>query len=337
MNTSPSTTRSFRAQDVTMSVSRANHRGAVLLIVWMCCAPGVFAAEDTLAQARDLYATAAYDEALAVLDRLQSNAAGMDAMAIAQYRVFCLLALDRRDEARKTIETMLTENPLYQPAEDSASPRILSVFRDTRRQLLPAIVRERYTAAKAAFERKDPQARERFESVLTLLDDPDVRGLPAFADLRTVVSAFRDLTKAMAEAPAPPPLPVQPLRVQERVPDAVPPPPGPDAHMAAPPAIYTADDEGVIPPVAISQRIPPWTPTRSEATQDFRGTLQLLVDERGAVISASLATSVHPVYDAALLKAVRGWKFSPARKQGVPVRYLKTVEIRLTPGVTNGR
>ena len=321
-----------------MNLSRANRR-ALLLFVWICCASAASASDDTLVQARDLYAAAAYEEALTVLDRLQATAVGLDTVAIAQYRVFCLLALDRRDDARKTIAAMLTENPLYQPADDSASPRILSVFRETRRQLLPGIVRDRYGVAKAAFERKDPQARERFESVLTLLDDPDVRAQPAFGDLRTVVSAFLDLTKAMADTPPPQPAPLagQPLRVPDRLPPAVAPVPGPGARMAAAPTIYTADDADVIAPVVTSQRVPPWAPNGSDAARDFTGTLQVLVDERGRVLSASVSASVHPAYDAALLKAVRGWQFAPARKQGVPVRYLKSIKIRLTPGATNGR
>jgi protein TonB len=318
-----------------MNLSRANRR-TLLLFVWMCCASAASASDDTLVQARDLYAAAAYEEALAVLDRLQASAVGLDTVAIAQYRVFCLLALDRRDEARKTIAAMLAENPLYQPADDSASPRILSVFRETRRLLLPGIVRDRYGVAKAAFERKDPQARERFASVLTLLDDPDIRAQPSFGDLRTVVSAFLDLTTAMADAPPQPaPLAGQPLRVPDRWPAAIAPVPGPGARMAAAPTFYTADDADVIGPVATSQRIPPGAPNRSAAVKDFPGTLQVLVDERGRVLSASVSASVHPAYDAALLRAVRAWKFAPARKQGEPVRYLKSIRIRLTPGATN--
>ncbi len=322
-----------------MNLSRANRRGALFLLVWICCARAASAGEDTLVQARDLYAAAAYDEALAVLDRLQTTAVGLDTIAIAQYRVFCLLALDRRDDARKTIAAMLSENPLYQPADDSASPRILSVFRETRRQLLPAIVRERYALAKAAFERKDPQARERFEAVLTLLNDPDVGAQPTLGDLRTVVSAFLDLTKAMTEAPPSPPAPLvgAPLRVSDQLPNAVAPVPGAGARMSTAPTIYTADDAAVIPPVATAQRIPPWTPTGSAAVKEFTGTLQVLVDERGQVLSASVSASVHPAYDAALLRAVRAWKFTPASKQGVPVRYLKSIEIRLAPAATNGR
>ena len=312
-----------------MRFQRTDRLGAVLLIIWICSAVPARAGDETLAQAKDLYATAAYDEALAVLDRLQSNASGKDSTAIAEYRVFCLLALDRRAEARKTIEAILNENPLYLPSEDQASPRIQTVIRDTRRQLLPTIVMERYAAAKAAFERKDPQAAERFDGVLALLDDSDVRGVPALSDLRTVVSAFRDLTKAIAAAP-PPPLSAS-ERASDPAPEATQPRPTPAVDSNA---VYTADDVDVVPPVALSQRIPRWSPHRGDEMQEFTGTLELLVDETGVVTSATLRTSVHPVYDTELLKAVRAWKFSPARKQGTPVRYVKTFQIRLTPGST---
>jgi TonB family protein len=285
----------------------------------MCCAGVAFANEDTLAQAKDLYATAAYDEALAVLDRLQSQAAGNESTAIAEYRVFCLVALDRRDEARRTIEAILTENPQYRPSEDLASPRIQTVFRDTRRQLLPTIVRDRYAAAKAAFERKDPRAGDSFAAVLTLLDDPDVSVVPALADLRTVVSAFRDLTTAMA------------VPAIVRAADSPPQFPSAPAPVMGSNTIYTVEDADVIPPMPIAQRVPRWAPPRAYAQQDFRGTLEVLVDEQGAVTSASLRARVHPAYDADLLKAVRTWKFAPATKQGVPVRYLKSIDIRLTP------
>src|SRR5437868_10821199 len=124
-------------------------------------------------------------------------------MSIAEYRVFCLLALDRRDEARKNIDRILHTNPLYQPSADQASPRIQSIFRDVRRQSLPKIVMERYAAAKAAFERKDSHAAQQFDDVLALLDDPDLQEASALTDLRAVASAFRDLTKALAASATP--------------------------------------------------------------------------------------------------------------------------------------
>ena len=287
----------------------------------------VAAATDTLAEAKVLYASAAYDEALALLDRLQSAAPAGETTTIAEYRVYCLLALDRRDEARKDIEGILHDNPQYLPSDDQASPRIQSVFREVRRQSLPKIVMERYAIAKASFERKDPVAGSQFDSVLSLLDDPDVQATPALSDLRTVVTAFRDLTVAIATAQTPAPPAGRPLDT-----GASTPPTPADPRPADSPVIYTSADPDVTPPVARTQRIPPWMPTtRAVAAQDFHGTLELLIDETGAVVSSTMRASAHPTYNQLLLRATREWTFTPARRQGVPVRYLKIVDIHLKP------
>jgi len=105
--------------------------------------------------------------------------------------------------------------------------------------------------------------------------------------------------------------------------------------MAAPPQvadiIYSAADTDVSPPIAISQTMPPWHPSAREATRDLRGFVRLLIDQSGAVVSATMFAPITPTYDQALLRAARDWKFQPARKQGVPVRFLKLLEIRLKP------
>jgi hypothetical protein len=300
---------------------------AFVVAGWM---PVVCAASaaDTLAQAKELYASAAYDEALAVLDRLQSAAPVTETTSIAEYRVYCLLALDRRDEARRDIEGILHDNPQYLPSGDQASPRIQSVFRDVRRQSLPKIVMERYAIAKASFERKDPQAGLQFDGVLTLLDDPDVQATPALSDLRTVVTAFRDLTKAMAAQTAAPVV-ARPLDAAAAA--ATAPGPATESRPSDNLRIYTSADADVAPPIARTQRVPPWIPERAVAKQDFHGTLELLIDETGAVTASTMRTSAHPTYNQQLLRAAHDWKFTPARRQGVPVRYLKIVEIHLKP------
>ena len=309
--------------------SRTTAALALVIAGWTTVV-GAASANDTLAQAKELYASAAYDEALAVLDRLQSVASVAETTSITEYRVYCLLALDRRDEARKDIEGILHNNPQYLPSDDQASPRIQSVFRDVRRQALPKIVLERYAIAKASFERKDPQAGPQFDSVLTLLDDPDVQGSPALSDLRTIVTAFRDLTKAMATAQTAAPTVARPLDAGGSISPA--PTPAGDPQPSDSPRIYTSADPDVAPPVARTQRIPPWIPTaRAIAAQEFHGTLELLIDETGAVLSSAMRTSAHPTYNQLLLRATREWKFTPARRQGVPVRYLKIVDIHLKP------
>src|SRR5215831_711273 len=164
----------------------------------------VAAAGESLDRAKSLYASAAYDEALTVLDQLSGAPAPDDLTSIAAYRVYCLLALDRQDEARTLIDGLLHQSPFFVPSAEEAPPHIQTIFRDVRRATLPKIARERYADAKAAFERKDPQTARQFDELLTLLDDPDLRDWSAGADLRAVASAFRDLAKAVAATPVSP-------------------------------------------------------------------------------------------------------------------------------------
>jgi len=302
-----------------MNFTRTGLAAVVLVAALSGSVRAASASDDTLGHAKSLYAAAAYDEALAVLDQLQHAAPAEDSTSIAEYRVFCLLALDRRDEARQNIDGILHNNPLYRPSDDQASPRVQSIFRDVRRQSLPKIVVERYTAAKAAFERKDARAVQQFDEVLALLDDRDVDQTSTLTDLRAVASAFRDLAKAVAAAapsagdarPAQPP-----TLLQEPLPQNI---------------IYTSADTDVTPPVAQSQRMPMWRPSSMESTKEFKGALRLLIDESGAVISATMPATTRAAYDQMLIRAAREWKFLPAQKQGTPVRYLKVIEIQLKP------
>jgi hypothetical protein len=151
-----------------------------------------------------------------------------------------------------------------------------------------------------------------------LLDDRDLDQMSTLSDLRAVASAFRDLARAVAASGA---------NVAEA--KAVQPPSLP--QVAALDIIYTAADTDVTPPTAQSQKIPMWRPSPHEAVQEFKGALRLLIDKSGAVVSATMPATTRPSYDALLLKAARDWKFLPAQKQGVPVRYLKLIEIQLKP------
>src|SRR6476646_11491711 len=117
-------------------------------------APG----RDGVGPARDLYASARYDEALAVLNDLRPADTGTtvsDRKSIEQYRSLCLLALGRGSEAESAIAAVVTADPAYQPGEAEASPRVRSAFSDVRKRLLPAIANSRYGEAKALFDRKE--------------------------------------------------------------------------------------------------------------------------------------------------------------------------------------
>ena len=290
---------------------------------------GVASASDdgSLDRAKSLYASAAYDEALTVLDQLSGTPPPDDSMSIAAYRVYCLLALDRGDEARALIDRLLHQNPLFVPSATEASPRIQTVFRDVRRAALPKIARERYADAKSAFDRKDPVTAKKFDDLLKLLDDPDLKQWSAVGDMRDVAAAFRDLAKAVSTTASAAP----DLRPESR-PAAARPADAPAQPPLEPPDItYTIADADVTPPVPLTQRAPVWHPSAQEASQDYRGVLRLVIDRSGAVVSATMPAGTRPAYDLALTRAAREWKFQPAQKQGRPVRYLKVIEIHLTP------
>src|SRR5918999_1869479 len=160
---------------------------------------------NPLAAARDLYASARYDEALAMLNAIRPTES-TDRKSVEQYRSLCLLALGRSLEAEGAIAAVVTEDPLYQPTEADASPRVRAAFTEVRQRLLPELVSSRYAEAKATFDRKDfALAEQQFRHVSSLLDDPQMAG--RMTDLRVLVSGFLDLS---ARAAAPPPDPKPP-------------------------------------------------------------------------------------------------------------------------------
>jgi TonB family protein len=297
---------------------------AVVLLACVWCALGA-AGQDTLARAKDLYGLAAYDEALAVLNRLRETTSPPVSSEVAGYQVLCLLALGRTDDAQKAIATLVKADPLYRPSESMMSPRMRARFDAVRRELLPGIVQETYDNAKAAFDRKEvPVALAQFDRVLALLEEPGFADVEHMADLRRLATGFRDLSKAAAaDVPAAP----APATSNMSTPAAVASPPTPD-----PTRTYSGDDAGVVPPTVVSRRMPMWTPRNEiEKRKEFLGLLEVVINEAGDVTSAALVRSVHPTYDRPLVETARTWKFRPATKEGTPINYRMMIEIRLGP------
>lgn len=296
--------------------------GFVAALFW--CARAV-AADDPFSQAKELYLSAAYDEALIVLDKLKGELSHDSATEVAQYRVLCLVALNRSDEARQGIETIINTDPFYRPSESQIPPRVLGVFQDTRKALLPAIVQRAYEDAKASFVRKEPQALAQFDRVLKLIDDPDMRDVAQLAELRTVVSGFRDLSLARATPPpATSPLTGAPATLSPRI--------GTTRSSAQAPESRegSSGPAGFAPPVVISQRLPPWPPS-VDARFGLKGSVKVVIDENGRVESATLQESVHPLYDGRLLATARTWKYKPATLNGIPTSSSKVVDVQVPP------
>jgi len=283
--------------------------------------------EDSLPSARDLYAAAAYEDALGVLNRLRAgDHPGEDIRTINQYRAFCLLALGRTADAEQAIEAVVASDPFYLPSDAEVSPRIRSAFADVRRRTLPSIVQDRYAAAKAAYDKKDYVAAEAgFKLVLTMLADPDLASAnqAALSDIRTLATGFRDLS---ATAAVPPPLPSVPT------PEPVAPAPPVAARAPAAPQIFGPDDANVMPPVVINQKLPPFT--YQLPVPPAPGSIEIVIDEHGAVESAVIRKSIFPRYDAQLVEAAKSWAYKPATFNGFQVKYRKVVNITVNVATT---
>jgi len=175
----------------------------IALFMSTAVAPTALWAQDALAEAKALYSSAAYEEALAMLDRLEDGRLEDVGIEVSLYRMFCLLVLDRIDEAEAVILELVTADPFFVPTTDQASPRIRSMFGDRRRALIPSIAWRMYADARAGFDRKDPGVAERFDRIVRLLDEPGLTTDSTVADLRILAAGFRDLVNAAAEgAPA---------------------------------------------------------------------------------------------------------------------------------------
>jgi len=290
--------------------------GAVAVTI-VLVASGAYAQEGDLAAARELYASASYDDALTVLNRLRSadHPAGQS-RAIEQYRAFCLLALGRAADAQQAIEAVVVAEPSYQPDENDVSPRVRSAFADVRRRMLPVIIQQKYAQAKTAFDRKDfKAAASGFSQVLVTMADPAVSAeaaRPPLSDLRMLAVGFEELS---AKAAAPPPqAPAPPVQVAMTLP--------PPAAIP----VYTGEDRNVIPPSVIIQTLPLFPGT---VIAPRSGVLEVLIDETGEVEAANMTQSVTSSYDRLVLAATRTWRFKPATVNGVPVKYRKVVQINV--------
>lgn len=300
-------------------MNRMLRLAVVLALALTGAASRAGAQQDSLASARQLYGSAAYDEALSMLDRLKSAPpASRDGLALDQYRAFCLMALGRQSDAVQAIESVVVTDPFFLPNEADVSPRVLSAFRDARRRLLPAVAQQRYQSAKAAYDRKDyVTALAGFEATSQLIDAPDLADAaaqPPLSDLRTLVAGFRDLARTAA---APPPAP----KAEPKPAPVAPPPP--------PKAFYTTADAGVVAPVVIQQRLPRWPSTGvpTFASKGRRGLLEVLISEQGTVESVTVRQSITSLYDEMLVSEARGWRYRPATKDNVPVKFKKVIQV----------
>jgi ketosteroid isomerase-like protein len=201
----------------------------LILTVWLLAAQAGATAQppsDRLAGVKALFAAADCEAVLIVLSTDDvASSPGAD-----QYRALCLLALGRLDDVDRLLETLIRRDPTFNMSVSEVTPRMIALFRQTRQRLLPGILDDRFKAAKTSFEQgRHAEAAVQFRALLTLLADEDAmsgEGPPVSRDMQRVAEGFLNLsTKALAEAPPPPPV---------------------VGHPAAAPSLERVDDETAI-------------------------------------------------------------------------------------------
>jgi TonB family protein len=270
-------------------------------------APAIGAGQQTLEDVKDLYARAAYEDALRALAKVTSTDPVTD---VASYRAACLLALGRADEATKVVEDVVEMHPEYRPDPADMSPKVVDLFRAARRVKVPDAARALYAQARKAMDEQPPDVSiGKFEALIRLLDDPEFAGDVALADLKVLAGGFLELTRARAAArpEVPPPAPAEALD---------------------PPARQSPEVTAAVP---VSQLLPAWSPPEGVDRWTFTGAVRIRIAADGTVASATIEKPVHAAYDASLLAAARRWVYRPALRDGVPVESEQVVPVILRP------
>jgi TonB family protein len=83
--------------------------------------------------------------------------------------------------------------------------------------------------------------------------------------------------------------------------------------------------------VARRQDLPRLPSSLAGTKGQYRGTIEVEINEAGNVVGARIIQSVHVLYDPLLLVAARDWKYEPARIDGRPMAVRKRVGVVLKP------
>jgi hypothetical protein len=289
----------------------------VVFVIFIC--PGIVWAQESLQTAQALYASASYDEALAMLERLQKQPLPLAAaVELQQNRALCLLALGRTADAEDALAVVVKTDPTYRPAEATTAPRVRTIFKDVRSKLLASVIVSVYNDARGAYDQHQfADALKGFEQVQTLVADPDLPAADAKAvqEYKVLADGFAKLADAAAHPPAP-----APAAATAPAPPPPPAPPAPDYTR-----VFDSNDKNVTAPVTLRQDMPRWVAQGQPLPRG--GALELIIAAEGVVERATLTQGMSPTFDHQLLEATKNWKYQPATLDGHPVRYRKLIRI----------
>ncbi len=308
-------------------------RCCALLVVWCAIVPCALAADTPVATLRQLYMAAEYENALTALDAIDLKTLPLpDQVQVEGYHAACLVALGRNADAENVMEAIVRLDPrTLQPVD--TSPKLRALFSGVRTRVLRVVIRERYARAKSLFDGKQyDEAKTAFEDVASLLA-PGVSSSDTddgtMDDVRTLAAEFAELSRAAAERsrPAPAPLPEPP----PPAPAPTPPPAATPPVVPSGPRVYGVADTDVIPPITISQQLQLTAGAAriAAARAPLIVYVVALISEKGLVEQAALSRPIDPVIDEALIASAKRWQYRPAQRNGVPVKYSKTVRLDL--------
>jgi hypothetical protein len=299
-----------------------------LVIIGLACAAiaTVRAAPDSLSAARELYAAAAYEDALTALAQADDSGGPEVAREVGEYRTFCLYALGRTAEAESVAEALIRKDPLMSLDARDASPRIEAMFLQIRKRLLPTLIRDAYRSARSAAVGEDPAgAALQLTRVRAMLDKAQTIGVwdESLADLRVLVEGFLDLSTASSRAAvttSPKPSPPAPTSA------------APTSAQSAPNTvrIYSADDEDVVAPQRLSREALRISPTLTALIRVNRQgrVVQVTIDENGIVQNAVFVSGdSSDAENRLILQEARTWQYRPATRNGAPVTYRANIKL----------
>jgi hypothetical protein len=273
-----------------------------IAIVGKGVAIGAAEPDAMVAKGKALYRSAAYEEALAVLALAESP----EAM---QYRALCLLAIGRPLEARAAIESLIRHAPTFTPEPD-LPPRFISLFTDTRADVLPGVVPALFAAAREKFDsRSYADARHGFDEVAGLASDAAIASHEGVASLGSEAADYiRQIDAAVAR------------KAEPLVAGAVP------ALATTVPSVVPR--RTITAPVVLRQTLPPW-PATAGPRAGAGGAVRIVIGIDGRVRRASIERPLNPRFDLDLLAAARSWIYMPAMMNGQPIDIEQVVEIKL--------
>ena len=291
----------------------------------VCASADARADQEMLASAKSLYESASYEAALSEFSAIHTSEL---ADTVDTYKALCLLGLGRVRDAEQALELVVTRQPMLVLNDTEYSPRVVALFRDVRKKALPAAAQQLYTAARTDYENKKYDAAAAgFKQALQVIADIG----PGVAD--DDAGRSEGTVERLRHA----------CRRQDRGAGCTSSASGGGsggAHgccrgdrsgvlHAGRYRRHSACDCGAADP---GMDVHGYAPNRV-----FSGTLEVLIDEKGSVETATLAEPVWPPYDLVLLSAAKRWQYQPAVRQGKPVKFKRMLVINIEAGTQRPR